>query len=131
MVILLAGAGGFLGASLRYLVVNWVYDAAGQAGFPYGTLVVNALGCLLIGVVVGLAEARQPLSAGTQAFLVVGILGGFTTFSAFGIDTIRLVREGAILAGVLNVALQVAVGLSAAAVAIILVQWVHGRLTSG
>ena len=129
--ILLVGAGGLLGAVLRYLVGTWVQAAAGGAGFPYGTLTVNAVGCFIIGLVAGLAEARQPLSAGGQAFLVIGLLGGFTTFSAFGIDTIRLFRDGDVLAGALNVVLQVAVGLSAVGVAFGLAQWAHGRLTAG
>ena len=92
-----------MGAVLRYLVATWVQGAVGSGGFPYGTLAVNAAGCLVIGLVAGYAEARQPLSAHAQAFLVVGVLGGFTTFSAFGIDTIRLVRDGAYLAGAANV----------------------------
>ena len=113
MTLLLVGAGGLVGASMRYLIGTWVQSAAGAAGFPYGTLAVNGAGCLLIGLLAGLAEARQPLSSEAQAFLIVGLLGGFTTFSAFGIDTIRLLREGAYLAGSANVLLQVAVGLSA------------------
>ena len=131
MTILLVGAGGFLGAVLRYLVTRWVYDAAGSPGFPYGTLVVNAVGCFLAGLIIGLVEARQPLSPGVYGLLVVGALGGFTTFSAFGVDTIRLFRDGAVAAGALNIVLQTAVGLAAVAAAIVLVQWVHGRLSSG
>ena len=109
----MVGAGGLVGATLRYLVATWVQNAVGSGGFPYGTLAVNAAGCLVIGLVAGYAEARQPLSSEAQAFLVVGVLGGFTTFSAFGIDTIRLIRDGAYLAGSANVVLQVAAGLAA------------------
>ena len=113
MTLILVGAGGLVGAAMRYLVGTWVQNATGATAFPYGTLAVNGAGCLLIGLLAGLAEARQPLSSEAQAFLIVGLLGGFTTFSAFGIDTIRLLREGAYLAGSANVLLQVAVGLSA------------------
>lgn len=113
MTLLLVGAGGLVGAAMRYLVGTWVQSAAGTAVFPYGTLAVNGAGCLLIGLLAGFAETRQPLSSEAQAFLIVGLLGGFTTFSAFGIDTIRLLREGAYIAGSANVLLQVAVGLSA------------------
>ena len=130
MVVLMVGAGGLLGAVLRYLLATWVQGAAG-GGFPYGTLAVNAAGCLAIGLVAGYAEARQPLSAEAQAFVVVGVLGGFTTFSAFGIDTIRLVRDGAYVAGAANVFLQVAVGLAAVAVGLYLAQWAYGRLATG
>ena len=100
---------------MRYLVVTWVNGAMGGAAFPYGTLAVNALGCLVIGLIVGFWDARHPLSSEAQAFLIVGVLGGFTTFSAFGIETVRLLRDGAYLAGSANVALQLGVGLSAVA----------------
>ncbi len=128
LTLLLVGIGGFLGASMRYLAAAWVQNAIGSAGFPYGTLAVNAAGCLLIGLVVGFFEARQPLSSEAQAFAIVGVLGGFTTFSAFGMDTIRLVRDGAYLAGSANVVLQVAIGLSAVAVGLRLGQWIQARV---
>ena len=130
MAILLVGAGGMVGAMLRFLVGTWVQNAA-DGGFPYGTLTVNAVGCFTIGLVAWLAEARGPLSGSTQAFLVVGLLGGFTTFSAFGIDTVRLLRDGDLLAGSLNVVLQVAVGLSAVVIGLNIANWVQGRLTTG
>ena len=105
-----------MGAMARYLVVVWLNGGLGASGFPYGTLAVNAVGCFLIGAVVGFAEAHKPLSPEMQAFLVAGVLGGFTTFSAFGIDTIRLFRDEAYLAGSANVALQLGVGLTAVVV---------------
>ena len=131
MVVLMVGAGGLLGAVLRYLASTWVQGSVGDGGFPYGTLAVNAAGCLAIGLIAGYAEARQPLSAEAQAFVVVGVLGGFTTFSAFGIDTIRLVRDGAYVAGAANVFLQVAVGLAAVAVGLYVAQWAYERLAAG
>jgi len=127
----MVAAGGLIGASLRYLVSTWVQGAAGDGAFPYGTLAVNAAGCLVIGLVAGYAEARQPLSSEAQGFLVVGVLGGFTTFSAFGIDTIRLVRDGAYVAASANVVLQVAVGLTAVVIGLRLAQWGYERLASG
>ena len=127
----MVGVGGLIGASLRYLVATWVQGATGEGAFPYGTLAVNAAGCLVIGLVAGYAEARQPLGSEAQAFLVVGVLGGFTTFSAFGIDTIRLIRDGAYLAGSANVVLQVAVGLVAVTAGLLLAQWGYERLSSG
>ena len=116
MLILCVGAGGVVGAMMRYLVVVWLNGGLGASAFPYGTLAVNAVGCFLIGLVVGFAEAHRPLSPEVHAFLVVGVLGGFTTFSAFGIDTIRLFRDHAYLAGSANVLLQVSVGLTAVVV---------------
>ena len=130
MAILLVGAGGMVGAVTRYLVSAWVQDATG-GGFPYGTLAVNAVGCLVIGVVASLSEDRLPLSASAQAFLVAGLLGGFTTFSAFGIDTVRLLRDGDLAAGSLNVLLQVVVGLSAVVVGLGATNWIQQRLASG
>ena len=129
--LLMVAAGGLIGASLRYLVSTWVQGAAGDGAFPYGTLAVNAAGCLVIGLVAGYAEARQPLTSEAQGFLVVGVLGGFTTFSAFGIDTIRLVRDGAYAAASANVFLQVAVGLAAVVIGLRLAQWAYERLASG
>ena len=116
MLALWVGAGGVLGAVARYLVVAWLNGATGGAAFPYGTLAVNAVGCLVIGLVAGLWDGHRPLSAEAQAFLIVGVLGGFTTFSAFGIETVRLLRDGAYVAGAANVALQLGVGLAAVVV---------------
>ena len=104
-----------MGAIMRYLVVTGVSSAMGGSVFPYGTLAVNALGCFLIGLIIGFADARQPLSTEAQAFLIVGVLGGFTTFSAFGIETVRLLRDGSYLVGSTYVLLQIAIGLSAVA----------------
>ena len=116
MVIVWVGVGGVVGAVARYLVVMGLNGAVGGSGFPYGTLAVNAVGCFLIGRGVGYAEAHRPLSDEVQAFLLIGVLGGFTTFSAFGMDTIRLLRDGAYVAGSANVVAQVAVGLGAVVV---------------
>ena len=102
-----------------------------MAHSPYGTLAVNAAGCLVIGLVAGYAEARQPLGSEAQGFLVVGVLGGFTTFSAFGIDTIRLIRDSAYLAASANVVLQVAIGLTAVIIGLRLAQWGYERLAAG
>ena len=115
MVVLWVGAGGVIGAIMRYLTVTWVNSAIGGA-FPYGTLAVNAVGCFVIGLVVGFWDARHPLSSEAQAFLVVGVLGGFTTFSAFGMETVRLMRDGAYVAGAANVLLQLGIGLFAVVV---------------
>lgn len=102
-----------VGAVMRYLVGRGVFAATGAAWFPYGTLTVNIAGCLLIGLLAGFAEARQALSPETRAFLLVGLLGGFTTFSAFGLETVSLVRQGEIAAGLGNIALQLVLGLAA------------------
>ena len=111
--IALVGAGGLIGASTRYAVGRWVTDLAGNPGFPYGTLAVNVIGCFLIGVLAGLAATRTVIGVDTRAFLMLGVLGGFTTFSAFGLETIEIIRRGDFFVGVTNVALQVTFGLVA------------------
>jgi CrcB protein len=113
LTIVLVGAGGFIGASTRYAVGRWVNDLAGNPNFPYGTLAVNVVGCLLIGVLGGLAATRTVIGVDVRAFLMMGILGGFTTFSAFGLETIELIRRGDLFVGVTNVALSVALSLVA------------------
>ena len=91
--LLRVGLGGFLGAVSRFLLADLVQGAAGNR-FPYGTLAVNVVGCAVIGAVTALAETRGGLSDGLRLFLVVGLLGGFTTFSAFGNETLALLRAG-------------------------------------
>ena len=91
--LLLIGTGGFIGSILRYLVSGSVQAASQSIAFPYGTLAVNVIGCFLIGFLSELAETRSLFSPDTRAFLIVGILGGFTTFSAFGNETMNLIRD--------------------------------------
>ena len=111
---LLVGAGGFVGAILRFGVSGWVHRLAGFSGFPYGTLVVNVAGCLAIGLLAGLAESRQLLTPETRLLLLIGVLGSFTTFSTFGYETLALVRDGALIRAAANVTLHVGLGLGAA-----------------
>lgn len=105
--------GGAFGAVMRYLVTGWVHRAV-PPGFPYGTLTVNVVGSLVVGFASGIFAAR----AGSrdhlmQLFLIVGVCGGFTTFSAFSAETYQLVQRGAVAPAVLNAALQVAGSLAA------------------
>jgi CrcB protein len=97
------GLGGFAGAVLRYLVAGWTQQATRSVSFPYGTLAVNVLGCLAIGGLSYLAEARGVFSAETRLFVFVGLLGGFTTFSTFGNETLNLFRDGQALMAAANV----------------------------
>ena len=112
MKLLLVGAGGFLGSVLRYLLGSWVQTVFGGR-FPLGTLAVNVLGCFLIGLLMGMAESRSALPPEWRLFVVVGLLGGFTTFSAFSYDTVELWRGVTSLAAVLNVTASVGLGLTA------------------
>jgi CrcB protein len=109
--VFLVGAGGFIGAILRYTVGGWVHNALDNAWFPYGTLLVNVLGCLLIGFLSGLAEARSVFGPEVRLFLFIGILGGFTTFSSFAYETFSLARDAENLAAAINVFAQLILGL--------------------
>ncbi len=108
---LLVGCGGFLGSIARYLAGGAVQRLAEGSVIPYGTLFVNATGCLAIGFLSALSEARGVLSPEARVFLLIGILGGYTTFSSFGHETFQLLRGGEMLAAMANVLLQVAIGL--------------------
>ena len=113
LLIVLVGVGGFIGAVLRYLISDWVNEIFQTLSVPYGTLTVNITGCLLIGILAGLSENRNLLGPETRALLVVGVLGGFTTFSTFGNETVELLRDGKSIAAFSNVALHVCLGLVA------------------
>jgi CrcB protein len=111
--LLLVGAGGFLGSVLRYLASGAVQSAARSASFPWGTLAVNASGCFAIGLFAHLAETRGMLGAEQRLFLITGLLGGYTTFSAYGNETFLLFREGETALAAANALGQVALGLAA------------------
>ena len=111
--IAIIGLGGCVGAILRYLVAGGVHTLAKSASFPVGTMTVNVTGCLLIGIGGGLIESRQLFSPEWRAFLFVGILGSFTTFSTFGLETFNLVKQGQWLASFGNVGLSLFLGLAA------------------
>lgn len=88
------GLGGAAGSLLRYGLSTWVHGWAGR-GFPYGTLAVNVLGCLAMGVLFVVLTERLAESAVLRAGLLVGLFGGFTTFSSFSIETFHLMDDGA------------------------------------
>jgi fluoride exporter len=114
LVILLAiAAGGALGALLRHFANHMVQAKVGAA-FPLGIFLVNVVGCLAIGIIAGLiASDRINLGEAGQAFVVVGVLGGFTTFSSFGLDTFTLARGGQIGAAGFNAFGQLFLALAA------------------
>ena len=108
---LLVGAGGFAGAVLRYGVQTLVLRHAPLSVFPYGTLVVNLLGCLAIGALAGLTVSRDLFSEELRSLIFVGLLGGFTTFSAFGYETFALIRDGEYPSAAAYAALHLVLGL--------------------
>lgn len=92
--ILLVGIGGFAGAAGRYLLGGWILHHTVAAKFPWSTFAVNVLGCLVIGTLSAAAERSDLIGPGARLFLFTGLLGGFTTFSAFGLETFFLLRRG-------------------------------------
>jgi CrcB protein len=108
---LLVGLGGFLGSILRYLFSGYVQGVFKAVDFPYGTIAVNLTGCLMIGFLSQLAESQSAFTAETRAFLLIGFLGGFTTFSTFGNETMNLFRDRQTLLAFGNVALHIIFGL--------------------
>ena len=111
--IFLVGIGSFIGGVFRYILSTWVYKLLDYPWFPYGTLAVNVLGCLMIGFLAALAESRTMFTPDVRLFTFVGILGGFTTFSSFALETFSLARETENLAAFANIALEVILGLLA------------------
>lgn len=112
--ILLVGAGGAIGALLRYAIAGLTHRYVG-ATFPWGTLVVNVIGCFVIGLMWAASE-RTTFSPALRIFIFTGTLGAFTTFSTYGLETINLLRDGEIGLGVANLLLSNVVGLGAVVV---------------
>ena len=110
--LLYVALGGALGSISRYLLGAWTLTLGKNIDFPYGTLAVNLIGCFVIGFLSQLVETRSSFTAEARAFIFIGLLGGFTTFSAFGNDTINLLREGRMFHALANVAANVIVGLA-------------------
>src|SRR5258706_4356396 len=110
-ILFVIGTGSFIGGVFRYLLSQFIRSKI-LFPFPFGTLGVNLVGCFLIGLVFGLSE-KGNVSVGWQLFLVTGILGGFTTFSAFSNETILLLRDGQFWHALAYIASSVFIGLIA------------------
>lgn len=104
--------GGAAGSLLRYWLTDLIQGRLGHT-FPYGTIGVNVLGCLLVGVVYALLNRSAELGQNWHALLIVGFMGGFTTFSAFSLATIQLLQRGAVTQAFANVFLSVLLSLAA------------------
>jgi CrcB protein len=110
-IILAIGLGSCIGGITRYLLSQFIQNKF-FSSFPYGTLSVNIIGCLLIGIVFGLGE-RGNITMGWRLFLATGLLGGFTTFSAFSNETISMLRDGQLWHAFTYIACSVVIGLLA------------------
>jgi fluoride exporter len=109
MQLIAIGVGGAIGALARYALGGAVHRLM-PGFFPYGTFVINLLGCVAFGAIAGIAESRAAIGPIARAFVLIGVLGGFTTFSSFTYETFELVRSGQIWPAAVNVAGQVGLG---------------------
>lgn len=108
------GLGGATGSILRFVVGRWAERAFPFAGLPVGTFTVNIVGCLFLGFLAGLADSRDLIRVEVRLLLMVGLLGGFTTFSTFGYETLALVRGSDRWLPLLYVGLSVTLGVLSA-----------------
>ncbi|MFM2111996.1 MAG: fluoride efflux transporter CrcB [Pseudomonadota bacterium] len=111
--LVLVALGGALGSVLRYMASMWVNQLSSGSRFPWGTLSVNLAGCALAGLVALWAEKAEWFSADHRLLLMTGVLGGFTTFSAFGLETMQLLRQGEVTVALAYVVISVTAGVSA------------------
>lgn len=108
--LLLIGLGGGLGAIVRWKLGGLVLHSTTDWRFPLGTFLVNVIGCLIAGVLAGLVIKQDLFTPDTRLFLFTGLLGGFTTFSAFGLETVHLLRRAEYTVALAYVVLSVACG---------------------
>ena len=108
--LLFVGIGSFIGGVLRYSISTLVKSSAGNA-FPWGTLAVNLLGCFLFGVVYALFAKYSTHSSNVYLLLTTGVLGGFTTFSAFAHESVQMLQGGNLLAFISYVGASLVAGL--------------------
>ncbi len=111
-ILFIIGTGSFVGGVSRFLVSRFVQNAV-ISSFPYGTFVVNIIGCFLIGLFYGISEHANMMSAEWRMFLTIGFCGGFTTFSTFANENLALLKDGNIFYFALYVSLSVFIGILA------------------
>jgi fluoride exporter len=119
-ILMTIGLGSFIGGVFRYLIAEFVQTRY-LSNFPIGTLTVNIIGCFLIGIVFGLAD-KGNLSQEWRLFLATGLLGGFTTFSAFSIETIGMFRDGQFWNAAAYIIVSITLGLFVAFIGISIIK---------
>lgn len=119
-IVLAIGTGSFIGGVFRYLLSQFI-QAKFLSTFPFGTLFVNLTGCFLIGLVFGLAD-RGNLNQEWRLFLATGLLGGFTTFSAFSNETVGMLRDGQIWHALAYIASSIVIGLASTFIGISIIK---------
>ena len=123
--LLSVGLGGFLGALARYGLSSWMHRVA-PTSFPWGTLAVNLLGCLVMGGLVRFVQVHPEIHPSLRLFLLVGLLGSFTTFSSFGYELFELLENGAWRGALLYAGSSLLVGLLAVTAGWFLVRTASG-----
>jgi CrcB protein len=123
LAVLLVAIGGGIGSVTRYLVGGWFASRFGPA-FPYGTLVINVTGSFIIGLFLAFAQERISLSPYWRLFFAVGFLGGYTTFSSFEYESVRLLQDGEMLLGTVYLIGSVVAGGIAAVGGIAVGSWI-------
>ena len=121
--LLFVGLGGFVGACLRYSISLGAQKWWGVE-FPYGTMIVNVAGGLLIGLLMELSIGSDLIPPHLRLFLVTGLLGGFTTFSSFSYETVSLLSDGSYLLGTANIALNLVLSLGGVVAGRSITQWI-------
>lgn len=106
----IVGIGSFLGGGLRYLI-SVFFNQKVNPDFPYATLSVNLFGCLLIGVLYGLFE-KSLINNDWKLLLTTGLCGGFTTFSAFSIESLQLIKQGNLIAMLIYILISIVIGIT-------------------
>lgn len=117
--------GGAIGTGARYLIAVWAPRALGTS-FPYGTLIVNALGSFLLGAIMHVGLTTTLISPTLRLVLATGVMGGFTTYSTFNYETMQYLREGAFLLAGWNVAATLLLCLLAGALGLASARWLVG-----
>ena len=120
--VLLVALGGAVGSVARFKLSGWVLHETPNWCFPTGTFAVNVIGCLIAGLLAGMAVKQDFFTPEARLFLFTGLLGGFTTFSAFGLETLLLFKRGEPGVAIANVVVSIVVGL--------LVAWLGYELTA-
>lgn len=108
--IMAVGTGSFVGGILRYLISGWAAEVFG-AGFPYGTLIVNVVGCFIMSFVMMFGAEMGNIDVNMRLFLTTGIMGALTTFSTFSFETFQFLREGNLFLAGTNIFLNLFLGL--------------------
>lgn len=116
--------GGALGALARFFLSTWIYEKT-LSVFPWGTFVVNIMGCFIMGIVYVLGVEKLVINPNTRLFIAVGFLGSFTTFSALGLETMNIIKEGQ-----LNIALLNGIGSLVTGVAAVGLGMITGQIIS-